>query len=380
MKIKDITKTVRQWFSPMGSEPYPPTYWNSVGSFTNPTAALALTPVWRACNLIANDVARTPAEWSNPNLETLYNRPNQYQSGYDFRRQMTLQCLLFGNSFALINRRGSGSIYEIVPFDVGTVTLQIIDGVPTYQSAQYGRIPTQDIIHLKFLIVDGLWAQSPVGICKTSISTGLINDENSNSLAQTAPNIAFVHPNAVNAAARQAISDTYMKNHTGSSNIGKPLVMAEGIKIQEISSTPNQLGLEIARKYTTHEVSRMFGVPVSLLSESTSSTYGSLEFLSRVYLDGCISHWLQSWQSEYNTKLNEECLFDTDFLVKPPMAETFAALRTGIESGVLTKNEARAILDYDPVPEGDVFSQALNLGTGGGTTNLGTDTQKLTKD
>jgi HK97 family phage portal protein len=171
-----------------------------------------------------------------------------------------------------------------------------------------------------------------------------------------------------------------MKNHTGSSNIGKPLVMAEGIIIQEISSTPNQLGLEIARKYTTHEVSRMFGVPVSLLSESTSSTYGSLEFLSRVYLDGCISHWLQSWQSEYNTKLNEECLFDTDFLVKPPMAETFAALRTGIESGVLTKNEARAILDYDPVPEGDVFSQALNLGTGGGTTNLGTDTQKLTKD
>jgi hypothetical protein len=51
-----------------------------------------------------------------------------------------------------------------------------------------------------------------------------------------------------------------------------------------------------------------------------------------------------------------------------------AALRTGVEAGFLTRNEARAIIDLDPLPGLDEPTLALNVGTGGGTTNLGTDT------
>ena len=52
----------------------------------------------------------------------------------------------------------------------------------------------------------------------------------------------------------------------------------------------------------------------------------------------------------------------------------FAALRTGVESGIITKNEARAYMNFDPVEGGDDFVQAMNMGTGGGTTNIGDDT------
>jgi HK97 family phage portal protein len=378
MNLNDITTSIRSWFSGTGVGYYSAPYGNSISStFISPATALTLTPVWRAVNLIANDVARTPAEWGNPNLETLYARPNQHQSGYDFRRMMTLQCLLYGNAFALINRRKSGGVYEIIPLTVGSVSLTVTNGTPVYKTLEYGDVAIQDMLHLKASILDGLWANSPINICRTAITTGIQQEDNAASLAQTAPTIALIHPSNVNAAAKQAIAEQYSRNHTGAGAGGKPLVLGENLKVQEISSASNQEGLEIARKYSISDVSRIFGVPSSYLSETSGSVYGSLEFLTRMYLDACLSHWFAAWNSEFGMKLGEECLFDTDFIARPSLAETYAAIRTGIESGVLTKNEARAILDYDPVDGGDEFSQALNLGTGGGQTNLGTDTNQI---
>jgi hypothetical protein len=51
-----------------------------------------------------------------------------------------------------------------------------------------------------------------------------------------------------------------------------------------------------------------------------------------------------------------------------------SALRTGVEAGFLTRNEARARLDLEPLAGLDEPIVAKNMGTGGGTTNIGTDT------
>jgi hypothetical protein len=63
-------------------------------------------------------------------------------------------------------------------------------------------------------------------------------------------------------------------------------------------------------------------------------------------------------------------------LVKPSLAEQFAALRTGVEAGIVTRNEARAVLDYPPLAGLDEPIVAKNMGTGGGTTNAGSDTSE----
>jgi HK97 family phage portal protein len=207
-----------------------------------------------------------------------------------------------------------------------------------------------------------------------------INQENNvqkNAEAGGLPNMAFVHPNQLPIQARQAIVNDYIKNHTGK-NTGKPIVLSENVKIEKLTSTSVAADLETARKYSIADVSRIYGVPTSYLSDTTGNVYGSMEWLSRMYLDACLSHWYEAWRSEFFLKLNEEPLFDTDFIVKPSIAETFAALRTGVEASIITKNEARAILDYEPVDGGDEFIVAKNMGQGGGLTNLGTDTSNGT--
>lgn len=379
--VKNITQSVRGWFGyPTGYYPLVPTPFEvmtegTLVPFVSPASALHLTPVYRAVNLISNDIARTPVEFTNPNLERIWERPNKWQSGYDFVRQMTMQALLYGNAFALINRKRNGEIYELIPLGIGSVSLDVTSPTPFYKTTDYGDLSPDNILHIKASPIEGLWANSPIQLCKTAIIISLNQENNIKKNAEYGgvPTMAFVHPAQLNAAARQAIINEYIKNHTGK-NSGKPIVLSEGVKIEKLTSTSVAGDLESARKYSIADVSRIFGVPLSYLSETTGSVYGSLEWSSRAYLDQCLSHWFEAWKSEYMLKLNEMPLFDTDFIVKPTIAETFAALRTGVEASIITRNEARAIMDYDPVDGGDEFIFAKNMGEGGGETNLGNDT------
>ena len=96
-----------------------------------------------------------------------------------------------------------------------------------------------------------------------------------------------------------------------------------------------------------------------------------------MYVDGCLLSWMSVWSSEIIDKLGaptDKVDWDTDELVRPGMAENMAALRTAVEAGFLTRNEAREELDMEPLPGLDAPIQALNMGTGGGTTNVGNDT------
>ncbi len=379
--FKEITQSVRGWFGyPTGYYPLVPTPFevftnNEVIPFIGPASALHFTPVYRAVNLIANDIARTPADFSSPSLERIWERPNRYQSGYDFRRQMTMQALLYGNAFALINRKRNGDIYELVPLPIGSVTLDVTSPDPVYKTTQYGDLSPDNILHLKASPLEGLWANSPIMLCRTAIIIGLNQENNVQNQAASGgnPNMAFIHPAQLNAAARQAVINDYLKNHSGK-NSGKPLVLAENVKIEKLSSTSLASDYEQARKYTVADISRIYGVPAAYLGETSGNVYGSLEWMGRAYLDHCLSHWFEAWKAEFMLKLNEEPLFDTDFITKPPIAELFAALRTGVESSVITRNEAREIMDYEPVEGGDEFIVAKNMGQGGGQTNLGTDT------
>jgi HK97 family phage portal protein len=343
-----------------------------------PGTALAYTPVYRAASLIANDVARTPFEIEEDIVARLLAQPNRWQNGFEFRRSLTLQCLLYGNAFAVINRTIGGDLLELLPVDIESVSLDLTKAEPVYRTRQYGEVPMQSMLHLRAVGLDGLWGESPIRLCRTSLSVLAAQESAQLEVMKNAgnPKIAFVHPGPMPSTAKQMLLEQYQRDHSGSANAGKPLVLSEGMKVERISSTLDDQGIAAARRYSVEDASRIFGVPTSYLSEHSANAYGSMEWLSRMYVDACLSHWFAAWQSEIRAKLApfSESHFDTDVISRPSLAEQMAALRTGVESGVITRNEAREWLDLDPLPGLDAPIVAKNMGTGGGTTNLGSDT------
>lgn len=343
-----------------------------------PSTSLAFTPVYRAATLIANDVARVPFTASNDLVSRLLAQPNRWQNGYEFRRSLTLQTLLYGNAFAIINRTVGGELLELIPLGLETVSLDLTKADPVYKTSMYGEVPMSSMLHIRAPGLDGLWGESPIRLCRTSLSVLAAQESAQLEVMKNAgnPKIAFVHPGPMPSSAKQMLLEQYQKDHSGSANAGKPLVLSEGMKVERISSTLDDQGIAAARRYSVEDASRIFGVPTSYLSEHSANAYGSMEWLSRMYVDACLSHWFAAWSNEIVNKLIPfgSMSFDSDMIARPSLAEQMAALRTGVESGVITRNEARDWLDLAPLPGLDEPIVAKNMGTGGGTTNLGSDT------
>jgi HK97 family phage portal protein len=340
--------------------------------------AIRYTPIYRATSLIAADIARTQCTISDPTVDALWRNPSTLMSGFEFKRSMVLQTLLFGNAFALINRTIGGELIELIPLDAESVSIDNTGPRPFYRSAQYGELQLEQVLHFRAPGTTGLWGDSPVRICNTAVSLMASQERMALNAYSNGgnPKIAIVHPGPLSLEARQRIMADYEARHAGSENSGRPVVLAEGMKVERISSTIDDTGLESARRFSIADVSRIYGIPVSYLSESAGSTYGTMEWLSRMYLDACLSQWIETIRAEVLHKLVPfgSMVFDLDSIIRPGMAEQMAALRTGVEAGFLTRNEARAKLDLAPLPGLDEPTLALNVGTGGGTTNLGSDT------
>ena len=346
-----------------------------------PLTALRYTPVYRAVTLIAGDIARLNCKLSEPTADVLWRQPSVWWGAFEFRRALMMNALLYGNGFALINRTKGGELLELLLLDNDNVSLDTQSGVPTYSVRGFLGVPAADILHVRAPSTNGLWGESPINLCRTSIQILASQEQMALTSYRNAgnPKIALIHKAKIDEALMQKIENYYMKRHGGAENAGKPVVLGDDVRIERISSTLDDTGLEAARKYSIADVSRLYGVPASYLSEDVGSSYGTMEWLSRMYVDGCLAAWMAAVESELKAKLMNpyaSVSWDTDALIRPGVAEQMAALRTGVEGGYLTRNEARAKLDLKPLEGLDAPTLALNVGTGGGSSNLGSDTSE----
>jgi len=347
--------------------------------FVTATSALQHAPVFRAVTLLSNDVARVGLSVDDPTVDALLRSPNRWMSGFELRRTMTLQAALLGNSFALINRTMGGELLELMPLQIDSVSLDLTGREPVYNTRDYGALPPEQVLHLRTPGFNGLWGESPVKLCRTAITTAVAQEQAQLKAMENGgqSKLAFIHPGSMSQEARQKLSEAFMANHAGAANAGRPIVLHEGMRVERIASAIEQSGIDMARRYSVHDVSRIFGVPVSYLSEHSSQPYGSMEWLGRMYVEACLAHWFAAWEHEIAQKLLSplaRIAHDADSIQRPSLAEQMAALRTGVESGIITRNEARGWLDMDPLEGLDEPVLALNMGAGGGATNIGTDT------
>ena len=119
----------------------------------------------------------------------------------------------------------------------------------------------------------------------------------------------------------------------------------------------------VAREFSIQEVSRLFGVPVVYLSDHSRSTFASIVELTRTYWDGCLAHWCAVWGEEIRRKLlapGQRLSWDTRDLLKGSFADQVSALRSAIEVGLLSQNEARERLGMAPVDGGDEILRPAN--------------------
>jgi HK97 family phage portal protein len=295
-------------------------------------------------------------------------RPNGWQGESELKRLIVADMLIHGNGMLLANRV-RGEVRELLRIDPRScsIIVDIVTGEPSYSiPLQQGGSETfthRDIVHLRAQTLDGARGLGLVNLGAEAIGLALILEQHATRLFSRGARPAGIleSQHRLNDATLKLLSTSFDNSHAGTHGAGRTLVLEQGMKFVPLQLTSTDAQFLELRRFQIEEIARLLNVAPVLLGDLQHATLNNSASLAQQFLDRTISPILELFEDALErTLLTDEerdggyrVEFDTSNFVRSDIEKRFAALKTGIESGVLTLNEARDREGLPPVAGGD---------------------------
>ena len=358
---------------------------NSWTSYSN-EQALRLSAVYRSVETIANALAVLPfsvykVDDDNKtkvkhSLSTILNlRPEKRFNHYEWMKLMMSSVLLKGNAFAYIQRDENLNVTSLTYIDADFVTPMIQpDGSVKYLVAGMSQAIDQvNMIHLYIHLDSTYRGISVLKYASRSLETASEAEKHADNFFKSGANLSgIIKASSVltNDQKKQIQESWRGAFNTGSDNKVSVAVLPAGLDYQPISVTPEDSELLSTRKYNVVEIARFFGVPPFKLFEYEDASYNSLEWAQIMFLQDTILPLAEMVKAEFNLKLFKpsqigKLMLDVDYsILMSTNKETEANYyKTLMVNGIISINEARYKLGYEPIDEsiGDKHYMQLSM-------------------
>jgi HK97 family phage portal protein len=295
-------------------------------------------------------------------------RPNGWQGESEIKRLVVADMLLWGNGLLLANR-ARGEVRELLRIDPRScsIIVDMASGEPSYSVAlQHGGVETftyRDVIHLRGPTLDGAKGLGLVSLGGEAIALALVLEEHAMRLfargARPGGVLELTGKATPDILAR--LRESFANIYQGAGNAGRTAILEQGAKFTPLQLTSTDAQFLELRRFQIEEIARLLNIAPVLLGDLQHATLNNSAALAQQFLDRTISPILELFEDALErTLLSDEerdggyCIeFDTSNFVRSDIEKRFAALKTGIESGVLTLNEARDREGLPPVDGGD---------------------------
>ncbi len=398
-----------EWIAPKNAAPLPQITTNSstwgdfVGSFSNlpyPTESTALTvsAVYACVNLIAGAVAMLPLDIYRRDLNTgevdkIHNDPLWWVFNEEMTPRwgapqawefMTQNMLLHGDGFARIHRDSKAAPNGLEPIHPTRVTVvlnpnnkRLIYGIapePLMQGNfqdQFEVLDQDDMIHVPGAGFNGFRGQSPLrhSLRMTAAVALATQEHTANFFANSArPDFALASDQTLSTETVDYLKKMLAENHGGSANAHKPMILGNGLKVQELSMSNEDAQLLATRQFQIEEIARIYGVPPWLIghNEKTTSFGTGIENIGQAFVRYTLGRHIKKFEKEFNRKLfrtaARTAVFDTTEFERSDLKSLFEAFRVAVgragEPGWMTTEEVRVRTGMKKQPDG-----TLNPGT-----------------
>jgi HK97 family phage portal protein len=332
--------------------------------------ALACLPVHVIAQTAGGDVGRKLPD--HPLARLLGSRPNPRQTSYEFRRLLGAHVLLRGNGYALKVRSGN-RITALLPLHPDRVQVEELDD----QSLRYhytrkdgARVTfgQPDVLHLRDLGTDGVVGLSKITLMREAVGVAIQAERFGARMFKNGMAVggALKHPGKLGNDAHARLRAQMEDRYAGADNAHKWMVLEEGMAIEKLGMTSEDLQFIESRKFQRSEIAMFFGVPPHLIGDVEKTTsWGTgieqqnLGFLQYT-LGGDIAMWEQAIERDLVAPAEAPRIYVklnvAGFLraAAKDRADYFArALGAGGSRAWMTPNEVRALEDLPPVPGGD---------------------------
>lgn len=354
------------------------------GASVNETTALQVGVVLACVRVISEGIAQVPLKvyrsqdrkrdpaTDHPLYSLLHRKPNPWMSSFELRETIGMHAVLTGHAVCFLNRVGrEGRIAEIIPFEPGRVTVKRADDwTLTYHvrgaSGDVKVFPAEAIWHLRGPSWDGYTGLEIVRLAREAIGLAMVTEETQARLHQHGLQPAGLY-SVENKLSKEQYTDLRAwieKEHGGAANTGRVMLLDNGAKFTPlVRSGVDAQHLE-TRRFQVEEMCRPFRVlPIMIgFGGDKALTFASAEqmFLAHVV------HTLSPWYERIEQSINVQLLTDADLkagyyakhtaagLLRGALKDTAEYLHKLVLDGILTRNEARELLEFNPIDGLDV--------------------------
>lgn len=311
----------------------------------------------------------------HPLYALLHDTPNADMSAVEFWSAMGVSLMTWGNAYAEIDRV-FGRPVAITPLRPDRITMRRLDsGAMVYRSADRpgGReIPEDNILHIKGVTTDGLQGMSPIAQARHSLGLAAAAEETAGKLfANGMRSGGYIKAPQILTKDQRDQAEDLLGKFRGAHNAGKTPILEGGWSYESLTMPPQEAELLATRAFGVEEICRWYGVPPFMVGHTEKSTsWGTgIEQQMLAFHTLTLRPVLKNAEHAIRRRLlapaersRVEVDFNVEGLLRSDSQGRAIYLKTMVQSGIYTPNEARAYEGKTPMPGGDdLLVQSQNV-------------------
>lgn len=293
----------------------------------------------------------------------IHRAPNEETTSFKWRQYFWEQVFSSGRGLSWIERGANGAASSLWNFDSGSTEIRRADGRTTYK--RQGKEPylARDVIDIPFMFkADGLGHYGPIGRGSGAISLAIAMADYCSGFFQGGgvPPLAVKGPMPAGQDAIKRAQKDIAASIQASRESGVPITnLPAGYELVPVGFDPEKGQMTEARRFQIEEVARLFQLPPVFLQDLTHGTFSNTEQQDLHLVKHVIAQWAEAFEQELNLKLfgqrnsSRYVKHNLDGLLRGDFATRMAGIAQGVQNGVLTPNEGRALDERPALPHGD---------------------------
>jgi len=336
------------------------------------------------------DGVRTILE-PNSRLHRILNlEPNSFQTPQKWRETTLHHALNYGNGYARIMRAANmGEPVALIPIHPSAlVKKDIVRGEPEYLfriANKEERLKNREVFHLQGHSEDGVIGIGVVDLGKESIGRAMAMEAYGGTFfgrgGVRAGLLKRTMPFA-DATAQERFEDEWQKKYrNGKDSFHRNILLvanskgSDGWEWEGIGSQPSEAQLVEQSRAVVSDICRFYGVSPTLAQDLTDAHYNNIEHLWRAHLNTALTRWMTAFEQEcYRVLLTDAqkqagwaVKHDASGFLRGDFKSMLEAIAAALEKGLITINEGREMIDFDPMDGADALYIQLNRQTVPGT-------------
>jgi HK97 family phage portal protein len=349
----------------------------AAGVPVSPETALHVPAVFACCQVLSQDVARTPLKLrrqtapetfvdatEHPLYEILSALSNPEQTAYQVKHALQWQLLTHGRAYAEIVRGVDGRVEALWPLESSAMRVDrdatnrkrwnyTANGKPFTWLFDPSQPPILELTH-----------ESPILRCRDIIGTALAlqvyvatffaNDARPNGVLQAAKPLTLEQ--------KQQLRETWQKLYHGVTQSHKTAILEGGLEFKPLAMQHDHAQMTETMKALSTQICGAFRVPPWKAGLMESTNYSNMESGENTYVTSTLDPLFESWEEALRRDLLTArqygaytIQFDRSALVRNDVKSLYDSLSRGIQNGFLSQNDARKALGLNPIPNGDVY-------------------------